>query len=78
MSEPSQRKKAEWRRRAAEKDAIVPYFFEVFAQKVIIECGNCEHRFQRPLIPNLDEPTFVCPVDACKARNWVPVTFDLR
>lgn len=78
MSEPSEAKKAEWRARAAQKEAIVPHYFEVFPNKVIIECGQCKYRYTRPLIPNLNEPTFVCPKSACKARNWVPVRFDLR
>lgn len=77
MSKPSEKKQEEWRLRAAAKGAIVPYFFEVFPHKVIIQCGACKAQFQRTLIPRLNEPTFICPQDSCKARNWVPVTFDL-
>ena len=64
--------------RAARKDAIVPEYFEVFPNKVIIVCGNCHATFHRSLIPNLDEPTFVCPEEDCRARNWVPVKYDLK
>jgi len=77
MKEPDERKKAEWRERAAQKDAIVPHYFEVFPDRVIIECGTCHCRFVRNLIPHLNEPTFVCPQPDCKARNWVPVKFKL-
>ena len=73
MSEPSLEKKAEWTIRAAVKNAIVPEYFEVFPNKVILVCGNCSHRYVRNLIPSFDEPVFVCP--ECAARNWVPVRF---
>ncbi|MGI6523739.1 MAG: hypothetical protein ACOX2O_00360 [Bdellovibrionota bacterium] len=76
MTEPSPQKKEEWRLRAAQKNAIVPKYFEVFPTKVIIECGACGKRFVRNLIPNLDEPVFVCPESACAKRNWVPVRFE--
>ncbi|MCB0328833.1 MAG: hypothetical protein KDD70_04195 [Bdellovibrionales bacterium] len=78
MNQPSPEKLREWRIRASRKNAIVPYYFEVFPKKVVILCGNCHHEFQRPLVPNLDEPTFVCPEPDCRARNWVPVKYDLR
>ncbi len=78
MKKPSPQKMAEWRVRAAKKNAIVPYYFEVFTTKVQIVCGNCYYAYQRPLIRNLDEPTFVCPNENCRARNWVPVKFNLR
>ncbi|NMC62022.1 MAG: hypothetical protein GYA55_02515 [SAR324 cluster bacterium] len=78
MSDPSPNKKAEWAARAARKKAIVPEYFEVSPHKVIIHCGSCGHIFTRTLILRLDEPVFVCPLPHCKARNWVPVTFDLK
>ena len=74
IQQPSPEKKAEWAKRAALKDAIVPYFFEVFTNKVELQCGQCITAFKRSLIPNLDEPTFACP--KCGAKNWVPVTFE--
>ncbi|MGI6681203.1 MAG: hypothetical protein ACOX3T_06970 [Bdellovibrionota bacterium] len=69
-------KKKQWQECASKKSAIVPMYFEVFPYKVDIVCGNCEHFFSRTLIPNLDEPTFVCP--NCNIKNWVPVRYDLR
>ena len=77
MNAPDEAKKARWRAKASEKNAIVPHYFEVFPNKVIIECGQCHHRFVRNLIPRLNEPTFACPNDACRARNWVPVRFEI-
>lgn len=73
--DPSPDKRAEWARRAAVKNAIVPRFFEVFVNRVILECGHCGGSFQRPLVPNVNEPTFVCPNKDCRAKNWVPVHF---
>lgn len=74
--EPSAEKKAEWAQRAAIKGGIVPKFFEVFPDRVKLECGSCAHSYQRPLVPNIDEPIFVCP--NCQGRNWVPIMFKLR
>ncbi|MEZ4753935.1 MAG: hypothetical protein R3A13_06435 [Bdellovibrionota bacterium] len=78
MKNPSKQKIAEWQAKAARKKAIVPEYFEVFPNKVIIVCGNCSHSFQRTLVLKLDEPVYTCPVEYCKARNWVPVYFDLK
>ncbi len=77
VKEPSPETKARWKTQAALKGAIVPHYFEVFPHKVLLECGACKHAFSRPLIPHLNEPTFVCPQKHCKAKNWVPVYFDL-
>jgi hypothetical protein len=76
MTEPTPEKKAEWRQRAAAKGGIVPHFFEVFPQKVELQCGGCRHSFKRPLLFNQNEPLIACP--NCTAKNWVPVTFDLK
>ncbi len=75
--EPSPEKKAEWQQRAAKKNAIVPAYFEVFPNRVVIVCGSCGRRFVRNLVPALNEPTFVCPEESCGKRNWVPVRFEL-
>ncbi|NLF24267.1 MAG: hypothetical protein GX589_01230 [Deltaproteobacteria bacterium] len=75
MSDPSPQQRARWQEKAAKKGAIVPEYFEVFPTRVIIVCGNCHTRFVRNLVPNLNEPTFVCPTDSCRQKNWVPVRF---
>lgn len=68
----------EWTQKAAKKNAIVPFYFEVSPVQVFITCGNCQETFVRNLIPNINEPTFVCPNENCKQRNWVPVHFKLK
>ena len=78
MSRPTPEKLAEWRERAARKQAIVPRYFEVFPTHVVLECGECGAAFQRNLVLNLEEPYFVCPNQSCRARNWVPVYYDLK
>jgi len=78
MNEPTPEKRAEWAVRAARKNAIVPGYFEVFPTRVIIVCGGCGARFVRNLVPNVNEPVFVCPENNCRSRNWVPVTFSKR
>lgn len=78
MTEVPAWKKREWTLKAQKKNAIVPAYFEVFVDKVIIDCGHCHTRFQRGLIFGLNEPVFVCPENSCHARNWVPVTFELK
>ena len=69
-------KKLEWERKAQVKQAIVPYYFEVYPNKVEIVCGNCKHQYSRNLIVNIDEPTFVCP--ECGVKNWIPLRYDLK
>lgn len=71
-----QHKTIEWRARAAKKNGIVPEYFEVFPTKVIIVCGQCWTEFSRNLIPNCDEPVFVCPNQKCRARNWIPLRYE--
>ena len=78
MLRPSRQKLAEWKKRATQKKAIVPFYFEVSPEDVFLICGNCNAEFQRKLIPNVNEPTFVCPNKTCSAKNWVPVKFKLR
>lgn len=67
-----------WRKQAASKKAIVPAYFEVTPNSVLIVCGKCRSVFQRNLVPNVNYPTFVCPSKNCRARNWVPVRYDLQ
>jgi len=76
MNQAPPEKRAEWARRAAEKGGIVPQFFEVFPSRVEIQCGQCRHGYKRPLIMNQNDPIFACP--QCQARNWIPITYDLK
>lgn len=79
MSYPPQNpeRRKDWEARAARKNAIVPEFFEVFPTRVSLTCGACKTEFVRPLVANVDDPVFVCPTESCRARNFVPITFDL-
>ena len=77
-SGPSGAKLREWQLKAAEKDAVVPAFFEVFPQRVFIRCGKCGAEFRRNLVPNVNEPVFACPNEECLARNWVPLRYRRR
>jgi hypothetical protein len=77
MGEPDEAKLVEWRNRAAKKNAIVPKYFEVFPNRVILVCGACETRFVRNLVPSVNEPTFVCPKPGCQNKNWVPVRYEV-
>lgn len=75
---PSRQQRQVWRRKAAARKAVVPKYFEVTPYTALIVCGKCKRTFQRNLIPNVNEPTFMCPELACKARNWLPVTYKLN
>jgi len=71
----NEKKKLIWRQRAASRGAVVPRYFEVSVRNVNIVCGRCGFPFSRNLIPNVNEPTFVCPAQQCRCRNWIPVTY---
>ncbi len=76
MSQPSPEKKAEWAAKAKTKGAIVPHFFEVFPNRVELQCGQCRHSYKRTLLMNHNDPTFACP--KCAVKNWVPIKFDVK
>jgi hypothetical protein len=75
MKRPPPEKLAEWQILAKQKDAVVPHFFEVFPNRVKLNCGRCKTTFIRNLIYGRSEPTFTCPNDSCGVKNWVPVRF---
>lgn len=78
MTKPTAENEREWQRRAIAREAIVPEYWEVFPTYVLIECGNCHTEFSRNLIPNVNDPTFVCPNEECRKKNFVPITYDLK
>lgn len=78
MKEPGENEKREWERRATAKDAIVPEYWEVFPTHVLIVCGSCHVEFKRNLVLNVNDPTFVCPNEGCRRKNFVPITYDLK
>ncbi len=78
MADSRSRNLKRWRKQAAQQNAIVPVYFEVTPHTALIVCGKCRCEFQRNLIPHVNDPTFVCPKKSCRAKNWVPVRYDLR
>lgn len=76
MSDISAETRARWQLLSARKGALVPDFFEVFPNRVVIRCGKCRKEFVRNLVHGVEEPVFVCPEAHCKTRNWVPVYYD--
>lgn len=77
MIRANRQKRLEWQRRAARKGGIVPFYFEVTPTFALIYCGKCRTPFQRNLISNVNEPTFACPNPSCRAKNWLPITYNL-
>jgi len=78
MYDSTLQKRKEWRIKAAEKQAVVPKYFEISPYQAYIVCGKCSTTFNRNLIPNVNEPTFVCPSKKCQAKNWLPITYQLN
>ena len=76
MDESSAETKARWQQLSARKGAVVPGFFEVFPDKVLIRCGKCGREFVRNLVHGVEEPVFVCPQAGCGTKNWVPVYYN--
>lgn len=78
MQQPDPERLKIWQAKASAVGAVVPSYFEVFPDHALILCGCCQTQFTRNLIPNRDEPTFICPDGNCKAKNWLPVYFDKK
>ena len=62
---------AEWQETAARRNAILPSRISVKGRQVDIICGHCESYFARKLLPNRNDPVYVCP--DCGARNYLPI-----
>lgn len=61
----------EWQRNASRRNAILPSNIQVRGRDVALICGRCGTDFIRKLLPNRNDPVYVCP--HCKARNYVPI-----
>lgn len=72
-SNPSPEELAEWYQTAIRRNAILPVRIQIRARHVTIICGmeGCHHEYIRKLLPNRNDPVFVCPV--CGSRNYVPI-----
>jgi hypothetical protein len=72
-SNPSPEELAEWYHNAVRRNAILPMRIRIRGRYTDIVCGrpDCQHEFTRKLLPNRNDPVYVCPV--CGSRNYLPV-----
>jgi len=68
---PSPEELEEWQRTAAKRRAVLPTMLEMRGRNVLITCGSCQEVFSRALLPNRNDPVYVCP--NCQNRNYIPV-----
>jgi DNA-directed RNA polymerase subunit RPC12/RpoP len=68
---PSPEELDEWARTAAKRHAILPESIQIKGLYITVLCGHCSTQFTRKLLPNRNDPVYVCP--ACNSRNYVPV-----
>lgn len=68
---PSPDELEEWQRNATRRRAILPRNIQVQGRDISLICGNCDCSFTRKLLPNRNDPVFVCP--QCKVRNYAPI-----
>ena len=71
MRTPDPDELIEWQNNAAKRRAILPAQMGVRGRNVTIVCGSCNTSYERKLLPNRNDPVFVCPT--CRARNYVPI-----
>lgn len=71
MRRPDPDELREWQETAAKRKAILPLKMGVKGRNVTIICGQCSHTYERKLLPNRNDPVFVCP--NCGERNYVPI-----
>ena len=72
-ADPSPEELAEWYQNAARRNAILPARIEVRGHYVNISCSlpACQHTFKRKLLPQRNDPVYVCP--QCQSRIYVPI-----
>lgn len=72
-SNPTPEELAEWYHTARNRNAILPMSIHVKGRYVTIVCGieQCQESFTRKLLPNRNDPVYVCP--RCGSRVYVPV-----
>lgn len=69
--QPSPEELAQWRAIAEKRKAILPNSVEMRGRWIAITCGYCSSRFERKLLPQRNDPVYVCP--QCQSRNYIPV-----
>ena len=72
-SNPTPEELAEWYQTATSRNSILPMRIHIKARYVTVVCGidECQKEFTRKLLPNRNDPVYVCP--NCGVRNYVPV-----
>lgn len=72
-SNPSPEELYEWQMNAIQRKAILPMRIEIKGKYCTIICGHdeCQHSFTRKLLPQRNDPVYVCP--QCKSRVYVPI-----
>jgi DNA-directed RNA polymerase subunit RPC12/RpoP len=72
-SNPSPEELAEWYSNAVRRNALLPVRIRVRGRYTDIVCGrqDCQHEFSRKLLPNRNDPVYVCP--SCGSRNYLPI-----
>jgi len=68
---PSPEELREWAIIAQRRKAILPKSITMHGRNLLVTCGQCAHQYERKLLPNRNDPVYVCP--SCRARNYVPV-----
>jgi len=71
MERPDPEELAEWAATAAKRKAILPFQFRMKIPYIHIVCGHCQEDFTRKLLPQRNDPVYVCP--NCSSRNYVPI-----
>ena len=71
MRRPDADELREWQATAAKRKAILPAKMGVKGRNIAIMCGRCNHGYERKLLPNRNDPVYVCP--NCGTRNYVPI-----
>lgn len=69
--QPSPEELQEWSQIAERRKAILPVSVHIRGKFIGIVCGACQTNFDRKLLPNRNDPVYVCP--DCNERNYVPV-----
>ncbi len=71
MQKPDPEELREWQRTAMQRKAILPAQFMMKGHYVEISCGHCNNIFTRKMLPQRNDPVYVC--SRCNSRNYVPI-----
>ena len=71
MQKPDPEELREWQANAEQRRAILPSQFGIRGHYVQLICGHCKGDFTRKMLPQRNDPVYVCP--KCNSRNYVPI-----